>query len=288
MKKIALLILAVLFAFPVMAAAKMKISGQKKPEEVTEKDGVYTVAPQGKMRIQLYPAKGGVAVLPDMEVEISAEVSGSGNISLGCHIYNSKNQWKASAGSKLIRVDAEESETVKATIKINRADAASVRPWISVISGKVNIEELKLRIPGGLDAANLKTAPVIPGWQYANMSRALKCAEDKGVLEIVTGRRQVVELMSSLQSAKDGDVFKFTGNVTGKGRLIIGLHLYNKSNAWQGTTWVQVPIANGKVDKLPAITVKTPAKKSAVAYIRGAIRVTPGSSVKLENIKLGK
>ena len=289
MKKISMVVFLLLFGMILSAAGeKMSISGQKKADEVVEKDGVYTISPSGRTRIQLYPKGAQLQVYPEGEIEVTADVSGSGNIQLGLHLYNRSRQWKNSIGSKVIRVDAEESETVKAVLKTNRQDIVSVLPWISVFSGKVKVENLSVRLIGALDSGNLASAPKLPGWSYGKNSKAMKCVESDGKLMIVTGRQQTVEMFSGLQAAKNGDVFQISGDIAGKGRLIAGLHLYSKGNVWVGTSWAQMPLKDGKVEKWPEITVKTPAGKPEVAFYRLVFRVTPSCKVTFKDVKAVK
>ena len=64
--KICALLLTAILGISLFAAGKMNISGQKNPEEVVEKDGIYTVAPQSKTRIQLYLRSGYQAIAANL------------------------------------------------------------------------------------------------------------------------------------------------------------------------------------------------------------------------------
>ena len=59
MKK-SLLLLTALLAVPAFAAGKLKAAGNISPGGVVEKDGIYTVVPQGKNRIPEMKVRGGV------------------------------------------------------------------------------------------------------------------------------------------------------------------------------------------------------------------------------------
>ena len=286
MKKSLLTLTAVLALSAFAAAPKLNISGQKTPGEVVEKDGVYTVTPS-KIRIQLYP-KLRQPVYTNVEIEIIAEVSGSGNIQLGYHGYDRRGVWKNGYSSKTIRVDAEETETVKQTLKVENKDIVSVTPYISVFSGPVKVESVAIRVIGGLDASNIADAPKCGSWNYVPYSRALKCnAAENGGVNIVTGAGQLTEFVLKNVAAKDGDTYQFDGEFTGKGNVSIGLHLYDKRRVWQGAVWAQVKV-NGKNGKLPLLTVKTPKGKQQVTSIVPVFRVVQNSDITCKSVSVKK
>ena len=282
MKKTTAIFLALL-SLPAFGAVKMKASGQKSPEEVVEKNGVYTVIPQNRTRIQLYPEGGYVSAAENMELEISADVSGSGNVALGLHLYAPPLVWKNSTGSKMIRVDAEETETIKAQLTINCAGINRALPFISVISGEINVENVTVRYKNGLDKTNAATAPIIPKWQYT-AANAINCSMKEGALQIMTAG-QATEMIAPFKSAKDGDNIQLSGVISGKGKISIGLHLYDKSRTWQGVIRKNI-IIDGEVKEFPPLTVATPNGKKAVAAIRTVINIAPNSNVELKNIEV--
>lgn len=284
--KNSILVLALLASLPLFAAGSMHISGQKSPDEVVEKDGIYTVAPQGKVRIQLYPKSGFAAVYDNAEVEVTAEVSGSGNIQLGVHFYNARRAWSGSNASKMIRVDNTETETVKAVVKVNKTGIASVLPLISVISGEIRIESLSLRVAGGVDKNNYKTAPILSGWSY-NSGSAIKAALENGTFSLLTGNRQMIEMLAPFQAANAGEKFRITGKITGKGSVSIGLHLYDRRRAWQGTVWQQLKI-DGTLSEFPELSVATPAGKNEVVSVRPVIRVNGNSDIAIDALHFSK
>ena len=279
MKK-SLFVFSALLMLSAYAAPKFSISGPK--NDVVEKDGVYTVTPTTKVRVQLLP-KTRVPVYFNAEIEIVAEVSGAGNIELGAHMYDKTSTWKGGIGSSTIRVDAEETETIKRTLKIGKEGIETVLPYISVFSGTVKVESLAMSVKGGLDAANLADAPKVELWNYVSYSRAMKCAEADGGANILTGRGQLVELAMKAQPAADGDKYKFSGEFSGKGAASIGLHLYDKRRVWQGTVWAQVKV-DGKTASFPVLTVKTPKGKQQVVAVAPVFRVNQNSDVTFKNI----
>ena len=105
-----------------------------------------------------------------------------------------------------------------------------------------------MSIKGGLDAATLADAPKVAPWNFVAYSRAMRCAEADGGVNILTGRGQLVELSMKSVPAVDGDKYQFSGEFSGKGHVSIGLHLYDKRRVWQGTVWGQIKIdgKNGK------------------------------------------
>lgn len=282
MKKITFA-LALFVAMPLFSAGKMNISGQKNPAEVVEKDGIYTVAPQGRTRIQLFPKTGAVAAYDNAELEVTAEVSGSGNVQLGFHMYNNRRAWSGSNAGKIIRVDNTETETIKAVVAVNKPGIVSVLPLISVISGEVKLETLSIRLLGGLDKSNLKTAPILAGWSY-NVGSAMKCSLNDGTLELITGNRQLVEMLAPFRAAKAGDKVKITGKITGKGSVSVGLHLYDRRRVWQGSVWHQLKV-DGQVSAIPELTVVTPAGKNEITSVRAVIRVNGNSNISLAELK---
>ena len=283
MKK-SLLVFCALLMISAYAAQKFSISGPK--NDVVEKDGIYTVTPTTKVRVQLCHDKK-FPVYTNAEIEIIAEVSGSGNIEPGVHMYDKTATWKGGVGSKMIRVDAGETETVKRTLKIEKAGIAMVMPYISVFSGTVKVESLAMSIKGGLDAATLADAPKVAPWNFVAYSRAMRCVEADGGVNILTGRGQLVELSMKPVPAVDGDKYQFSGEFSGKGHVSIGLHLYDKRRVWQGTVWGQIKI-DGKNGKLPVLTVKTPKGKQQVVAVVPTFRVNQNSDVTFKNIAVEK
>ncbi len=281
-KLIAMLVAAAAAAAVAAPAPKMSFNGNSKPEEVVEKDGVYTLTPAGKVRIQMSPDKK-IPVYSGAEVEITAEVSGAGNIELGAHLYNKSHTWRNGVGSKMTRVDAEESETIRKTVKIEKEDIFFALPFLSCYSGSVKVYSISARVKGGLDAENVKAAPVVAGWKYMPYARAVKCQMTDNGLQLCTGRGQLAELVSTMVSAKDGDKFQFTGEISGKNAVSIGLHLYGKKRNWIGTVWVQVKV-NGKLDKFPEVTVKTPKGKMPVAAVVPVIRVNQLNDITIKTL----
>ena len=283
MKK-SLLFMSTLLAISTFAAPKYVISGPQK--DAVEKDGIYTVTPTTKTRVQLM-ADVKFPVYTNAEIEIVAEVSGQGNIELGAHMYDKTATWKNGIGSKMIRVDAEETETVKRTLKIEKEGIALVAPYISVFSGTVKVESLTMSVKGGLDAGNLADAPKLADWQYVSYSRAMKCAEADGGISILTGKNQLTEFAAKQVAAKDGDVYKFSGEFTGKGSVSFGLHMYNNRRVWQGTVWGQLKL-DGKSSALPTLTVKALKGKQPTVYITPVFRVNRESDITCKNITVEK
>ncbi|MBQ4328097.1 MAG: hypothetical protein IJC27_00055 [Lentisphaeria bacterium] len=283
MKK-SLLVLGALLTLSAYAAPKFTISGPKK--DVVEKDGVYIVTPTTKTRVQLVAEKK-IPVYFNAEIEIIAEVSGAGNIELGAHMYDKTATWKNGISSKMIRVDAEETETVKRTLKIEKEGIALVLPYISVHSGTVKVESLAMSVKGGLTADTLADAPKLANWEYVSYSRAMKCAEADGGVSILTGKGQLTEFSSKQLASKDGDQYKFSGEFTGKGSLSFGLHMYNNRRVWQGTVWGQVKL-NGKSGELPTLTVKTIKGKQPTVFVTPVFRVNSASDISCKNVSVEK
>lgn len=283
MKK-SLLVLSALLTLAAYAAPKFTISGPAK--DVVEKDGVYTVTPTTKTRVQLVTEKK-IPVYTNAEIEIIAEVSGAGNIELGLHLYDKSATWKNGLGSKMIRVDAEETETVKRTLKIEKENIALVLPFISVYSGTIKVESLTMTVKGGLSADNLADAPKLANWEYVSYSRAMKCIEADGGVKILTGKGQLTEFAGKQVAAKDGDTYKFSGEFTGKGSLSFGLHMYNNRRVWQGTVWGQLKV-NGKSGELPTLTVKTIKGKQPTVYVTPVFRVNGVSDITCKNVSVEK
>lgn len=279
--KICALLLTAILGISLFAAGKMNISGQKNPEEVVEKEGIYTVAPQSKTRIQLYPRSGYQAIAANQEIEISADVYGSGNIQLGAHLYNDRRTWRGSIAGKMIRVDAEESETVKTVLTVNRENISQILPLISIYSGKVIVENLQVRLNGVLTSANKADAPKPANWHY-NHANALKCSMDNGVLNIVTGTGQMTELLGAYHQAKAGDKFRFSGKISGKGKISIGLYLYSSRRVWLGTVWKVITV--NKDALLPALTVDQPKGKEPVSFIRPVLRINAKSDISVSGL----
>ena len=280
-----ILLAAVLFTLPLLAG-NMNISGQKKPAEVTEDNGIYTVTPQSRTRIQLYPKGGYLTVYQGAVLEVSAEVSGSGNIQLGAHLYNSRRTWSGNISSKMIRVDAEESETVKAEVTVDKAGIVSVLPLISIYSGTIIIEKLAVKLKGSVDSSNAASAPVLAGWSH-NASKAIKCVLENNTLGIITAPGQRVEMLAPFAAVKVGDKIQFTGKISGKGKISVGLHLYNRRRGWLGITGQEIAI-DGEITAFPVLTVNQPAGKDEVALIRPVFRVLPDSEVNISGLSAAK
>lgn len=280
MKKLSLITLALL-CVPAFAAGKMKVNGQKSPAEVVEKDGIYTVAPQGKTRIQLFPERAYTQVAENMEMEVIAEVSGKGSIGLGMHLYAPPLVWKGAVGSNTITVDSAETETVKAVLTVNKSGIKLALPFITVLSGEIKVKSLTIRYKNGLDKSNAATAPCLPQWKY-NYANAVNCTMTDNVLKITTAGK-MTEMFAPFQLAKDGDKIKFNGSISGNGKVSVGLYLYDKSRTWQGTVWKAVNV-NGEVTTLPELTVATPKGKKAIAAVRPVIRINANSDVSFKDI----
>ena len=281
MKK-SLLLLTALLAIPAFAAGKLKAAGNISPGGVVEKDGIYTVVPQGKNRIQLFPEKGYLLASENMELEIIAEVYGSGDIELGMHLYAPPLVWKGAVGSKIVKVNSENAETVKTVLTVNKSGINRALPFISVYSGEVKVKNLTARYKNGLDKSNAATAPSLPQWKY-NYANAVNCTMTDNVLKITTIAGQMTEMFAPFQAAKAGDKIKFNGSISGKGKVSIGLHLYDKSRTWQGTVWKAVNV-DGEVTTLPELTVSTPKGKKAIVAVRPVIRINANSDVSFKDI----
>ncbi len=284
MKK-SIILSAVLFAIPLMAG-NMNISGQKNPAEVTEENGVYTVSPQSRTRIQLYPKSGYTTVYQGAILEVTAEVSGSGNIQLGAHLYNSRRTWSGNVSSRMIRVDAEECETVKAEVTVDKAGIVSVLPLISIYSGTVRVEKLAIRVKGSVDSGNAAAAPVLAGWSH-NASKAIRCVLENDILSIITAAGQRVEMLAPFTAAKAGEKISFSGKVSGKGKIFVGLHLYNRRRGWLVLTGQEIAV-DGEITAFPVLTVNQPAGKDEVVLVRPVFRVLPGSEVNISGLNAAK
>ena len=284
MKKIVLLATTLFSA--ALFAGNMNISGQKNPSEVTEENGIYTVSPQSRTRIQLYPKNGYLQVYNGAILEVTAEVSGSGNIQLGAHLYNSRRTWSGNVSSRMIRVDAEECETVKAEVTVNKDGIVWVLPLISIHSGPVKVEKLSIRLKGSVDAAGAATAPTLAGWSH-NASKAIKCALENGALSIITTAGPRVEMIAPFAAAQAGNNFQFSGKISGKGQIFIGLHLYSARQVWVGTVGQTIAI-DGQAPALPVITITQPAGKDQVVLVRPVFRVLANSNITVSDLMAAK
>jgi hypothetical protein len=210
-------------------------------------------------------------------------VSGSGNIHLGMHSYNGKRTWLRSDSGKMIRVDAEDTETVKSVVTVRHKDAAWGLPMISIYSGEVKVEKLSLKVLDGLNKDNMAEVKTLPGWSF-NHANAIKYSLENNLLSIVTGQGQMTEMMAAYQAASAGNKVQFSGKISGKGEISIGVYLYNRRRVWQGTVWEQVKV-DGEVNEFPVLAVATPAGKEEVTLIRPVIRVNAASDLKIDGLK---